>query len=556
MVFDLSSISDKNFVQKIQEKSYLKNYLETYQIRGNPLPLFSENLKSEHKKLKEPNLIYSVTDETFIHINPHTTSDDGYNEYVIIEPNVPDNELMDFADKVFAAKAGKLDPPLETTERFNMVDTYLNEIIVSTPNSVDYSKLGDPFKINKLPVNSNEIPNLKYHFLQKRAGSGLLEPFLNDSNLEDISIIGAGNMYVIHKAFGTLKVPIFLSSDAIDEMVISLSEQFGKTISHAKPVVDATLPDGSRINIVFGKDISRKGTNATIRKFASTPLSIIQILTSGVMNFMEVAYLWMMIEGGMSLFVNGETASGKTTTLMGLTAFIPSNWKIVTIEDTPELTLPHNNWITEATRDSGNASSSVTMDDLLKAALRQRPNYIIVGEIRGAEGNVAFSAMQTGHPVMATFHAAGMVPLIQRLSNDPINIPKTYMPNLNLALFQGAVLNPDGKRVRRVLSINEILGLSKDGNVMFIPVFDWDAGTDTVRFKGRGSSALFISKLLEKRGMKRKDEGLLYEELDLRTKILEKMLEKKIFNYYDVFNAISHCREIGLDEYLKELDMQ
>ncbi len=556
MVFDLSSISDKNFVQKIQEKSYLKNYLETYQIRGNPLPLFSENLKSEHKKLKEPNLIYSVTDETFIHINPHTTSDDGYNEYVIIEPNVPDNELMDFADKVFAAKAGKLDPPLETTERFNMVDTYLNEIIVSTPNSVDYSKLGDPFKINKLPVNSNEIPNLKYHFLQKRAGSGLLEPFLNDSNLEDISIIGAGNMYVIHKAFGTLKVPIFLSSDAIDEMVISLSEQFGKTISHAKPVVDATLPDGSRINIVFGKDISRKGTNATIRKFASTPLSIIQILTSGVMNFIEVAYLWMMIEGGMSLFVNGETASGKTTTLMGLTAFIPSNWKIVTIEDTPELTLPHNNWITEATRDSGNASSSVTMDDLLKAALRQRPNYIIVGEIRGAEGNVAFSAMQTGHPVMATFHAAGMVPLIQRLSNDPINIPKTYMPNLNLALFQGAVLNPDGKRVRRVLSINEILGLSKDGNVMFIPVFDWDAGTDTVRFKGRGSSALFISKLLEKRGMKRKDEGLLYEELDLRTKILEKMLEKKIFNYYDVFNAISHCREIGLDEYLKELDMQ
>ncbi len=268
MGFDLSSISDKDFVQKIQEKSYLKNYLETYQIKGNPLPLFSEDLKSEHKKLKEPNLIYSVTDETFIHINPHTTSDDGYNEYVIIEPDEPNIELMEFADKVFAAKAGKLDPPVEVTERFNMVDTYLNEIIVSTPNPVDYSKLGDPFKIKNLPVHSNEISNLKYHFLQKRAGTGLLEPFLNDSNLEDISIIGAGNMYIIHKAFGTLKVPVFLSVEAIDELIISLSEQFGKTISHAKPVVDATLPDGSRINIVFGKDISRKGTNATIRKFA------------------------------------------------------------------------------------------------------------------------------------------------------------------------------------------------------------------------------------------------------------------------------------------------
>ncbi|MCH7967178.1 MAG: type II/IV secretion system ATPase subunit [Thaumarchaeota archaeon] len=556
MVFDLSTINDKNFVKKIREKSYLKNYLDMYQMKGNPLPLFSEELKPEHKKLKEPNIIYSVNEDTFIHINPHTDSDDGYNEYVIIEPDEPDNELMDFADKVFAAKAGKLDPPTEITERFNMVDTYLNEILVSSPNPVDYSKLGDPFKIKKLPVVSKELFNLKYHFLKKRAGTGLLEPFLNDSNLEDISIIGAGNMYIIHKAFGTLKVPIFLSVDAIDELIISLSEQFGKTISHAKPVVDATLPDGSRINIVFGKDISRKGTNATIRKFASTPLSIIQILTSGVMNFTEVAYLWMMIEGSMSLFVNGETASGKTTTLMGLTAFIPANWKVVTIEDTPELTLPHNNWITEATRDTGNPASSVTMDDLLKAALRQRPNYIIVGEIRGAEGNVAFSAMQTGHPVMSTFHAAGMVPLIQRLSNDPINIPKTYMPNLNLALFQAAVLNPDGKRVRRVLSINEILGISRDGDVMFIPVFDYDAGTDTVRFKGRGSSALFISKLLEKRGMKRKDEGLLYEELELRAKILEKMLEKKIFNYYDVFNAISHCRDIGFEEYFKELEMQ
>jgi len=269
----------------------------------------------------------------------------------------------------------------------------------------------------------------------------------------------------------------------------TLSEQFGKTISHAKPVVDATLPDGSRINIVFGKDISRKGTNATIRKFASTPLSIIQVLTSGVMNFTEVAYLWMMLEAGMSLFVNGETASGKTTTLMGLTAFIPANWKVVTIEDTPELTLPHNNWITEATRNTGNAASSVTMDDLLKAALRQRPNYILVGEIRGAEGNIAFQAMQTGHPVISTFHAANMVSLIQRLSNDPINIPKTHMENLNIALFQGAVQGPGGKRVRRVLSINEILGYNPQGNnIMFIPVFNWDPGTDTTKFRGKGSS--------------------------------------------------------------------
>lgn len=555
MPFNLSNIKDENFIDKIKQKPYLGNYLEAYQSKGYPLPIYSDELKAEHKKMKQPNLIYRVAEDTFIHINPHTNNDDGYMEYAIVEPDEPSRELMETADRVFALKAGSLDPPAEITERFSMVEAYLDKIMITSATPVDYSKLGDPYKLKNLPVHVDEVINLKYHFLQKRAGTGLLEPFLNDSNLEDISIIGAGNMYIIHKAFGSMKVPLFLSVDAIDDLIISLSEQFGKTISHARPVVDATLPDGSRINIVFGKDISRKGTNATIRKFASTPLSIIQVLTSGVMNFTEVAYLWMMLESGVSLFVNGETASGKTTTLMGLTAFIPSNWKVVTIEDTPELTLPHNNWITEATRDTGNPASSVGMFDLLKAALRQRPNYILVGEIRGAEGLVAFSAMQTGHPVIATFHAANMVSLIQRLSNEPINIPKTYMENLNLALFQAAVLSPEGKRVRRVLSINEILGTTKDGNVMFIPVFDWDAGTDTVKFKGKGSSALFVTKLLEKRGMKKKDEGLLYVELELRAKILEKMLEKKIFNYYDVFNSIAHSREIGLEEFYKELSL-
>lgn len=289
MPFDISNIKDDLFVEKIQKKSYLRDYLEGYQVKGNPLPLFSEDLKPEHKKLKEPNLIYEIGEDTFIHINPHTTSDDGFMEYVIIEPPEPDRELMEFADKVFAAKAGGLDPPAEITERFNMVENYLNKSLVSSNTPVNYATLGDPYKIDKLPVYVKDFNNLKYHFLKNRAGTGLLEPFLNDPNLEDISIIGAGNMYIIHKAFGTMKVPVFLSVDAIDDLIVSLSEQFGKTISHAKPVVDAVLPDGSRINIVFGKDISRKGTNATIRKFASTPLSIIQVLMSGVMNYTQGA---------------------------------------------------------------------------------------------------------------------------------------------------------------------------------------------------------------------------------------------------------------------------
>jgi archaeal flagellar protein FlaI len=552
--FNFSLVTDKKFSESLKKSEHLKNYLANYIDKGNPIPIFTEKLEGEHKKLKDPNLIYPISDNTYIHINPHSASADGYVEYAIIEPDEPNRELMENADKLFALNAGTMNPPLELTERFNMIDQYLDKTISTSNALIDYSKM-DIFKSKNLSVYEKDIPSLKYHFLRKRAGMGLLDPFLTDPHLEDISIVGAGNMYVIHKMFGALKCPIFLSVEEIDDLIISMAEQFGKTVSHAKPVIDATLPEGSRINIVFGKDVSRKGTNATIRRFASTPLSITQIIPSKAMVSIEAAYLWMMLAEGMSVFINGETASGKTTTMMALTAFIPSNWKIVSIEDTPELTLPHNNWISEVTRDTGNPSSSVTMFDLLKAALRQRPNYIFVGEIRGAEANIAFGAMQTGHPVISTFHAANMTALIQRITNPPMNIPKTNVENLNLAMFQAAVTGPDGKRVRRVLSINEVIGYNPEGNnVMFIPVFNWDPGTDTVKFRGKGSSALFISKLLEKRGMSRKDEGLLYEELALRTKILDKMVEKKIFNFYDVYDSISRCREIGLEQFLKELN--
>jgi flagellar protein FlaI len=185
------------------------------------------------------------------------------------------------------------------------------------------------------------------------------------------------------------------------------------------------------------------------------------VIESGACDYMMAAYLWICLEYGMSMFVSGETASGKTTTLNALTTFLPPENKIVTIEDTPELTVPHRNWTREVAKAKGKGEgegSEITMFDLLKAALRQRPNQILVGEIRGVEGSVAFSAMQTGHPVMSTFHAASVEKLIQRLCGDPINIPKTYVDNLNLVIIQSAVKLPRGGTARRMLSINELVG--------------------------------------------------------------------------------------------------
>ena len=543
--------------QKMSQCSHLKNYMDNFQSKGNPLPNFVDTMSEEHREMKDPNIVYQISDDIFIHINSRVASDDGYNEYVIIEPDEPDSQLLELADKMFASNSKDLIPPKEITEKYNMIDEYAKKYFIPVKSNVNYTKIKNPYELKKLNVNVHDLSSLHYHFLRKRAGLGILEPFLKDPNLEDISIVGTGNLYVIHKMFGSLKSSVFLSGANIDELVINLSEQFGKTISHSKPIVDATLPEGSRINIVYGKDISRKGTNATIRRFSSTPLSITQLLKSKTWSYEQAAYMWMMLDEGLSIFINGETASGKTTSLMALAPFIPSNWKICSIEDTPEITLPHVNWLNETTRDTGNESSSITLFDLLKAALRQRPNYILVGEIRGAEGSTAFQAMQTGHPVISTFHSHNMTSLIQRLTNEPINIPKTHIENLNIAIFQSSVLGPDGKRARRVTSINEVVGYnSQSDGIMFVTLFEWDSATDTVKFRGKGSSTFFTKKLLPMRGLGKKDEMILYDELILRSNILKKMVEKKIFNFYEVFESIAYCKKIGLEEFMNKLEMR
>jgi len=547
-------ITDKRLQTAIQKMPYILNYINELIKEGHPLPTFYDKLDGSLKFLKEINIMYPISDHIVIHITSLKESKDGYMPYNVIEPTLPDNDLMRRADEIFTLYAGSIKPPIEYKERLEVIDKFLKENCIISDQPVDYKK--DIIK-NKILVYKKDYDYMRYYFIRKRVGLSILEPFLTDPYLEDISIIGNGNIFVVHKIFGPLKSSIWLTNEEVEEFMISMSEQFGKTISHARPVIDATLPEGSRINIVFGKDISRRGTNATIRRFATTPLSITQIVLSNTLDAREAAYMWMMLEEGMSVFICGETASGKTTTMTALCAFISPTWKIVTIEDTPEITLPHSNWVSEVTRNTGNPESSVTMFDLLKAALRQRPNYIIVGEIRGAEGNIAFQAMQTGHPVISTFHAASVSSLLQRLTSEPINVPKTHAENLNIALFQGAVQGKQGKIVRRVLSINEIIGYDPvSDSVMFIPVFNWDPGEDKALYRGKGSSALFTTKLLTKRGLSRKDEALLYDELEIRASIIKHWIDNKVFNYYDVYQHITKVKEVGLLHYIEKVGIR
>lgn len=533
--------------------THLNEYLEQWVSKGFNQPVFIEKPTSEMSSEKIINVIYPIGDPLFVHV--YSTSEAyGYKKYVIIEPPRPKPEIYNLIELKLAEYISENDASENIEERSKILLKYLDKICTISNGKIDYSKISE--KLKKIPLSQYDYELVKYYLIRDKVGVGFIEPFLKDPYLEDITCPGVGYMYVVHKIFGPLQTNIkFDSEEELSEFILKLSEQIGKPVSHAKPVIDATLPDGSRINIVYGKDISKKGSNFTIRKFSSVPVSITQLIKWGTLDARLAAYLWIMLNEGMSLFVCGETASGKTTTLNAIASFIKPTAKIISIEDTPEVTLPHGNWVSETTRDTRSEDTSVTMFDLLKAALRQRPNYIIVGEIRGREGNIAFQAIQTGHPVLSTFHAGSVETLIQRLTNYPIEVPRSHINNLNIVLIQSAVYDKSGLLKRRVLSANEIIGYDpKRAAVIYVPVFTWDSVNDKFLFRGLGSSYLLEEKVAVMKGIPRRDIKRLYDEIDLRARFLNLLVERKIFNYFDVWNIISKTYSLGIEKVIDEID--
>jgi len=304
----------------------------------------------------------------------------------------------------------------------------------------------------------------------------------------------------------------------------------------------------SRFNIVYGEDISLKGSNFTIRKFPEEPISVAHLIKWGTLSPELAAYLWMLFDVGVSAFVCGETASGKTTTLNALACFINSDSKIISIEETPEINIFHKNWIREVTRI--HTGAQVTMFDLLKAALRQRPDYIIVGEIRGEEGRVAFQAIETGHPVLSTMHAGTLGQLFQRLTSHPIDVPKTHIDGLNLAIFQ-ARMERGKKFIRRVTSINEIIGYEPDeARLNYLPTFIYDSDMDNLRFMG--SSFHLETKVLTFRGWGKERLRELYDEMKARAEILS-FLSENFPKYTDVWKTVIEVRNKGVWEVYRKV---
>ncbi|MFW6153428.1 MAG: type II/IV secretion system ATPase subunit [Halobacteriota archaeon] len=376
-----------------------------------------------------------------------------------------------------------------------------------------------------------QIEKLLYYFRRDFIGFERIDPIKHDINVEDVSCDGWNSrVFVYHTEYEQIISNVRHGKEELDNFVVKMAQRSGKGISKRRPQVDATLPDGSRAQLTLGREVSDHGTNYTIRQFKEVPFTPIDLINWRTFSLDQLAFLWLCIENNKSLLFAGGTASGKTTSLNAISLFIPSNSKIVSIEDTREVELPQRNWVASVTRPSftGDDGDSVDEFDLLEAALRQRPEYIVMGEIRGEEGRTLFQVMSTGHTTYTTFHADSVGEVLKRFTTDPINVSKTMFTALDLVSIQTQT-RVKRRKVRRNKVLTEINHYDTENDEINVQdVFQWQAENDEFF---QNSSSNVLEQIQFDRGWSRER---LEHELFLRKLVLAYLIENRLNEYAEV----------------------
>ena len=399
----------------------------------------------------------------------------------------------------------------------------------------------DSYRLKSRKSNREKI---HYYIERDLIGYGKIDTMMKDPNIEDVSCDGPGvEIFVYHRRFESLRTNVMWEDEyELEQYIIRMAQRCGKHISIAEPLLDATLMDGSRIVMTLGREVSTKGSTFTIRRFRDEPFTPVDLLEFKTFSSMQIAFFWLAMQYGMSMLFVGGTASGKTTSLNACSLFLPWQHKIVSIEETRELNLPHPNWIPGCTRQGFGGESAgsgvkapgeVDMYDLLRAALRERPEYIIVGEIRGAEAYVLFQAMATGHTTYSTFHADSIQSLVHRLENKPIEIPRVLIPALDGISIQ-IQTRVGGKRVRRNKGIIEIIGIDPHSHELLTnEAFRWDNTVDEFIFTGK---SYIFEKIMMKANLNRVE---IMDETKRRQLVIEWCLKKGIRDYKDFAKVVA-----------------
>ena len=430
---------------------------------------------------------------------------------------------------------------LQEIKRFLMEEVDINLKDIETKQKAEKyleQKTREIIRKYRIKVQPEGIDKLVYYVIRDFIGYGKIDSLMKDHLIEDISADGVGiPLYVWHRLYESLPTNVVFKDGAeLDSFVIRMAYLAGKNISIAAPILDASLPDGSRIQLTYGSEVTRRGSTFTIRRFKADPLTISDLIFFKTISSEMAAYLWYIIENRASVMVAGGVASGKTTMLNCLSMFIKPEMKIVSVEDTQELNLAHENWIPSVVRlgfgHEDKKSGSITLFDLLKAAVRQRPDYIIVGEVRGEEAYTLFQAMATGHLGMCTIHAESVEAVINRLESEPMNIPKPLIAMSDVIMVMTRT-EIDGRPARKASTAAEIRELdpnTKDINTN--ELFTWDPKTD--HFNCSGHSTI-LEEHIKKLGITEKD---IRAELNARKTVLDWMVKRGIRRYIDVANVI------------------
>ena len=487
---------------------------------------------TEIPKIENPNIelvdLYPVY-EPYSYIRVTFNSENS--EYVLetLEPRLTEEEgkLLRLVKDTLERTLGYEWQKLTTFDK----DRYLREAVDSF------------FQTRGIRVDQTSRRKIGYFIIRDFVGYGPIDPLMRDENVEDISCDGvAVPLFLFHRKFESIRTQLrFEDEESLNSFVVALAQRCGKQISVSSPILDGTTPEGHRVQATYSREVTTRGGTFTIRRFKEKPFTPVDLIKFGTASPEMVAYLWIGVEHGESAIIAGGTASGKTATLNSIALFIPPGAKIVTMEDTREINLPHENWIPGTTRSgvgekeaNGKSAGEIDMYDLVRAALRQRPNYIIVGEVRGKETYIMFQAMATGHTTYSTMHADSVKSMVNRLENPPINCPRILLTALRNVMIQTHV-RVGTDLVRRIKQVIEIVGFEPETNELITnTVYEWDQATDKFLYKGH---SFLFDKIME---MKSLTHEQMMTEFDRRVDIVRYMVYKDITDHHKIWSLINN----------------
>ena len=487
----------------------------------NFMILPSKALISFHQPTKSTDLKYSLIRPYAYAVIRWDIKEDSL-VYHVLEPPLSDEE-KNILDKLKQGLIETINVSFESVKKGDTTLGFLEEHVQNLIDEYDFE------------ITEDQYMKIMYYIYRDFVGLNEVEPFIHDPFIEDISCDGVKiPIYVVHQKLGSLQTNVQFDNEVnLRNMVVKLAERCDRYISYAEPLLDGTLPDGSRVQASLASDVTTKGPTFTIRKFRDVPFTPVDMVELGTASPEMLAYLWFIVEQGRNILICGGVSTGKTSFLNNLSLFIPPDAKIVSIEDTRELNLPHANWIPAVARTGfgGTKIGEVDMFELLRESFRQNPDYLVVGEVRGKEASVMFQGLASGHPGISTIHAGSVDDVIKRLETPPINLSPGLLETLDLIIVM-VHAKEKGKSARRVKKVVELLSIDKNGKAETLDVFTWNPTKDDFEFHK--------SKLLEDISA---EKGLSMEnikkDIEIRKKIIEWMIKNRPKTWQEIAKYIA-----------------